>query len=204
VSAIPTTDPIEAALRAPAPEAESAARRFADRAAERGADLFYASEDSPLGELLLVAGRRGLIVLHYAPTDVDGILRQLAERRSPRIVESAAALDPWRRELAEYFAGSRRHFEAPLDWSELVGFRRRVLRATAAIPYGEWEPYKVVATKAGSPAAARAAGNALGSNPLPIVIPCHRVRHAGGGLGGYTGGLDRKQLLLAIEGSGRE
>jgi methylated-DNA-[protein]-cysteine S-methyltransferase len=192
-------DPIEVALRAPAPEAAVAARRFADRAAERGADLFYAVEPSPLGELLLVAGRRGLVALHYPPVDRDGTLTALAERRSPRIVESAAALDPWRRELGEYFDGSRRRFQAPIDWQDIEGFRRRVLEATVAIPYGAWESYKTVAGKAGSPAAARAAGNALGSNPLPIVIPCHRVRHAAGGLGGYTGGLERKELLLALE-----
>jgi methylated-DNA-[protein]-cysteine S-methyltransferase len=194
-----TPDPLKTALGSPAVEARVAARRFADRAAHRGADLFYAEEASPLGALLLVAGRRGLIVLRYDPTDVDATLIELAERRSPRIVESAAALDPWRRELFEYFEGTRRHFEAPLDWQDIAGFRRRVLRATAAIPYGELESYKAVATKAGSPGAARAAGNALGSNPLPIVSPCHRVRHAGGGLGGYTGGLERKRLLLAVE-----
>jgi methylated-DNA-[protein]-cysteine S-methyltransferase len=194
-----TPDPIKTTLRSPSPEAKAAAHRFADRAAARGADLFYTVEPSPLGELLLVAGRRGLVVLHYAPVDLDATLVKLAERRSPRIVESAAALEAWRRELSEYFEGSRRNFEAPLDWQDIVGFRRRVLRATAAIPYGALKSYKAVATDAGSPAAARAAGNALGSNPLPIVIPCHRVRHAGGGLGGYTGGLERKQLLLTIE-----
>jgi methylated-DNA-[protein]-cysteine S-methyltransferase len=194
-----TPDPIETALGSPANESRDAVRRFADRAARRGADLFYAEEASPLGELLLIAGRRGLIAVRYAPTDLDTTLVELAERRSPRIVESAAALDPWRRELTEYFQGARRRFEAPIDWREIAGFRRRVLRATVAIPYGESESYKAVATKAGSPAAARAAGNALGANPLPIVIPCHRVRHASGGLGGYTGGLERKRLLLAIE-----
>jgi len=192
-------DPIEVALGAPDPEAMAAARRFADRAALGGADLFYATEASPLGALLLVAGKRGLVALHYVSGDIDVTLDDLARRRSPRIVESAAALDPWRRELAEYFDGTRRSFEAPLDWSELNGFRRRVLRATAAIPYGEHRSYKAVATEAGSPAAARAAGNALGSNPLAIVIPCHRVRHTGGGLGGYTGGLERKESLLALE-----
>lgn len=197
----PNDDPVEAALRAPAPEVATAARRFADRAAENGADLFYAIESSPLGELLLVASRRGLSVLHYSHGDVDGTLETLAARRSPRIVESPAALGPWRRELDQYFAGKRREFEAPLDWQDIGGFRRRVLRATSAIPYGELKSYKSVATAAGNPRAARAAGNALGSNPLPIVIPCHRVRHAGGGLGGYTGGLERKLTLLAIEGS---
>jgi methylated-DNA-[protein]-cysteine S-methyltransferase len=193
---------LEALLRAPAPQAAAAARRFADEAAADGgqAQLVYATLDSPLGELLLVRSRRGLANLHYLDGDIDVQLDEIAARRSPKIVRSAAPLDAWRRELDEYFAGRRRDFEAPLDWSELAGFRRRVLRATAAVPYGEATTYKAVAAAAGSPAAARAAGNALGSNPLPIVIPCHRVKHVGGGLGGYTGGLDRKRLLLTIEG----
>jgi methylated-DNA-[protein]-cysteine S-methyltransferase len=195
------TDPIAAALRAGAPQATAAVKRFADRAAaERRADLYYATHASPLGELLLVAGSRGLVVLHYANGDIDGTLEQLASQRSPRIVESAAALDDWRRELDEYFSGTRRKFDAKLDWRDIVGFRRRVLRATAAIPYGEARSYTAIAASAGSPRAARAAGNALGANPLAIIVPCHRVRHAGGGLGGYTGGLERKKLLLAIEG----
>jgi methylated-DNA-[protein]-cysteine S-methyltransferase len=194
-------DPIRSALGAPAPEAAAAARRFADRAAAgRSADLYYATVISPLGELLLVAGSHGLAVLHYIEDDTDATLEALALRRSPRIVESAKALDRWRRELDEYFAGRRRDFEAPIDWQELTGFRRRVLRATAAIPYGEARSYTSVAAAAGSPRGARAAGNALGSNPIAIVIPCHRVRHASGGIGGYTGGLERKKLLLAIEG----
>ena len=106
-----------------------------------------------------------------------------------------------RRELEEFFVGTRRRFELPLDW-ELIGtgFMRRVLEATYAVPFGTVTTYKTVAGEAGSPKAARAAGNALGANPLPIVVPCHRVLHAGGGLGGYTGGLDRKRMLLAIEG----
>jgi methylated-DNA-[protein]-cysteine S-methyltransferase len=137
--------------------------------------------------------------LHYAGDDVDAVLEDLAAARSPRIVRSAGATDPWRRELEQYFAGRRRTFEAPLDWKEITGFRRRVLRATAAVGYGDSASYKTIASAAGSPRGARAAGNALGSNPLPIVIPCHRVLHAGGGLGGYTGGLERKQMLLALE-----
>ena len=194
-------DPIRSALRASAPEAAAAARRFADRAAAgRSADLYYGTVVSPLGELLLVAGSRGLAVLHYIEDDTDATLEALALRRSPRIVESAGALDRWRRELDEYFAGKRRDFEAPIDWQDMAGFRRRVLRATAAIPYGEARSYTTVAAAAGSPRGARAAGNALGSNPIAIVIPCHRVRHASGAIGGYTGGLERKRLLLAIEG----
>jgi methylated-DNA-[protein]-cysteine S-methyltransferase len=108
-------------------------------------------------------------------------------------------LDEPRRELEEYFAGRRRQFEFALDWRLIGTFGRRVLSATIAIPYGSVATYREVATRAGSPGGSRAAGNALGANPLPIVIPCHRVLRTGGGLGGYTGGLDRKRALLAIE-----
>jgi methylated-DNA-[protein]-cysteine S-methyltransferase len=197
------TDSIETVLGGPAPEAAAAAARFSARAAREGrADLCYATVSSPVGELLLVASRRGLMALHYVEGDVEQVLDTLAARRSPRIVESADATDRWHRELEEYFAGERRRFDAPLDWQGIEGFRRRVLRAAAAIPYGEAVNYKTIATAAGSPSGARAAGNALGSNPLPIVIPCHRVLHVGGGLGGYTGGVERKRILLALEGAG--
>ena len=121
---------------------------------------------------------------------------------SPRVLSAPRRLDEVRRELEEYFGGTRRTFDLPLDWQLLKGFGRRVLQATARIPYGSVSTYKGVATGAGSPNAFRAAGNALGSNPMPIVLPCHRVLHSGGGLGGYTGGLDRKRTLLAIERGG--
>jgi len=197
------SDPLERALRAPAPRALEAARRFADGAAATGeADLAYTTLASPLGELLLVAGRSGLTQMHYLDEALDPLLAALARRRSPRIVESAKALDPWRRELDEYFSGSRRRFEAPLDWEAMAPFQRAVLRATAAIPYGETSTYTGVATAAGNPRAQRAAGNALGANPLAIIVPCHRVLRSGGGFGGYTGGLERKHFLLELEGSG--
>ncbi len=122
-------------------------------------------------------------------------------RSPPRIVESPAALDPVRRELDEYFAGSRTRFEVALDWSLIGPFATRVLGATAAIPYGSVLSYAAVAGRAGSPRGSRAAGNALGSNPIPIVIPCHRVLRTGGALGGYGGGLDRKRWLLELEGA---
>jgi methylated-DNA-[protein]-cysteine S-methyltransferase len=199
-----TAELIETALRAPVPQAAAASRRLSERAAREGlADLCYAVVvGSPLGDLLLVSSRRGLAMVHYVDggADVDGALDRLAARRSPRIVESAIANDPWRRELDEYFAGARRRFDAPLDWGDIDGFRRRVLRAAAAVPYGRAVNYKEIATSAGSPSGARAAGNALGSNPLAIVIPCHRVLPVSGRLGGYTGGVERKRLLLALEG----
>jgi methylated-DNA-[protein]-cysteine S-methyltransferase len=111
----------------------------------------------------------------------------------------AAPLDEPRRELDQYLAGRRRGFEVPLDWQLVRGFSRRVLEATARVPYGSVSTYKQVAAEAGNERASRAAGNALGSNPLPIVVPCHRILHSTGGLGGYTGGLDRKRALLGLE-----
>jgi len=119
---------------------------------------------------------------------------------SPRVLAVPRRLDEPRRELDEYFAGRRKQFELPIDWSLTRGFARRVLEATALIPFGSVSSYKQVAAEAGSPRGSRAAGNALGSNPLPIVVPCHRVLHADGGLGGYTGGLERKLVLLRVEG----
>jgi methylated-DNA-[protein]-cysteine S-methyltransferase len=127
------------------------------------------------------------------------VLEQLAARVSPRVLAAPRKLDQPRRELDQYFAGRRRHFEIPQDWQLIRGFARRVLDATARVPYGSTSTYKQMATAAGSPRASRAAGNALGSNPLPIVVPCHRILHATGGLGGYTGGLEKKRLLLAVE-----
>ena len=195
------SDPLERALRAPAPEAREAARRFSDRAAaEHLADLAYTTVPSPVGELLVVGSARGLARLHYLDEPLDAVLAELARTRSPRIVESGAALEEWRRELDEYFGGRRRRFEAPLDWAQMPPFQRRVLHATAAIPYGETSTYSEVAAGAGKPRAQRATGNALGANPLPIVVPCHRVLRRGGGFGGYTGGLERKRYLLELEG----
>jgi methylated-DNA-[protein]-cysteine S-methyltransferase len=163
-------------------------------------DVSYARHDSPLGELLLASTDRGLARVAYLDGDADLVLAELAERLSPRVLRAPAQLDGARRELEEFFAGRRRHFELALDLRlAAADFRRRVLRATAQIPYGSVSTYKQVAEAAGSPRAFRAAGTALGHNPLPIVIPCHRVLHSGGGLGGYTGGVERKRTLLAIE-----
>jgi len=196
------SDQLERALRAPVPGAREAARRFADRAAaDFAADFAYTTIASPLGQLLLVAGRDGLTQMHYLDEPLDPLLENLARLRSPRIVESAAALDPWRRELEEYFSGSRSRFEAPLDWAAMAPFQRAILSATAAIPYGRTSTYAGVATAAGNPRAQRAAGNALGANPLAIIVPCHRVLRSGGAFGGYTGGLERKHFLLELEGA---
>jgi len=174
-------------------------------AAEAGLlDVAYATERTPVGELVVATTPRGLVRIAYvdgeAPGGRDAILRDLAARLSPRMLEAPARLDPVRRELDEYFEGRRREFDLPLDLSLVRGFGLRVLETARAIPFGDVLTYGEVASRAGSPRAARAAGNALGANPIPIVVPCHRVVHAGGGLGGYTGGLDRKRTLLAVEG----
>ena len=116
-------------------------------------------------------------------------------------MESPARLDDVRRELEEYFARERQAFDVPVDWALVGPFGRRVLQATAAIPFGQTRTYAEVAALAGSPRGSRATGNALGANPVPIVVPCHRVLRTGGGLGGYTGGLHRKELLLRTEGA---
>jgi methylated-DNA-[protein]-cysteine S-methyltransferase len=163
-------------------------------------DVAYATTDSPLGPLLLAGTDRGLVRVAYLDfSDRDAVLQSLADRVSPRMLESPRRLDEPRRELDDYFGGRRRAFDLPLDWRLMSDFTRRILTATAAIPYGSVSTYGAVAREAGSPRGSRAAGNALGSNPIPIVIPCHRVLHAGGGIGGYTGGLERKRALLAIE-----
>lgn len=164
-------------------------------------DVAYATLDSPLGTLLLARTPRGLVRLAYldARPAEDLVLEELAATLSPRVLRAPRRLDAQRRELDEYFSGKRTAFATPIDWALTGGFARRVLRATAKIPYGSVSSYGQVATRAGSPRAHRAAGTALGRNPMPIVLPCHRVLHAGGGLGGYTGGLERKRYLLDVE-----
>jgi methylated-DNA-[protein]-cysteine S-methyltransferase len=181
--------------------AAAAARRLSSRAADEGLlDVAYATVDSPLGPLLAAATPRGLVRVAYVDNDFDAELDRLARRISPRVLEAPAQLDEVRRELEQYFEGARRRFQLAVDWALVEGFGRRVLEATAGIAYGEVSTYREVATRAGSPGATRAAGNALGANPLPIVVPCHRVLRTGGGLGGYTGGLEKKRYLLSVEG----
>ncbi len=178
--------------------------RLADRAAAEGLlDVAYAAVDSPLGTLVAARTPRGLAALAYADVNggVDAVAQQLAARLSPRVLEAPARLDDVRRELDEYFEGRRTRFELPLDLSAVATpFGRRVLEAAAAIPFGQTRTYRDVAADAGNARAIRAAGSALGRNPVPIVVPCHRVLRSGGGLGGYTGGMERKAALLRIEG----
>jgi methylated-DNA-[protein]-cysteine S-methyltransferase len=173
----------------------------AARAAEEGlVDVAYTQADSPFGPLTVAATERGLVLLAYPERPLDELLGRLAERISPRVLEAPARLDPVRRELDEYFEGRRRKFDVPIDWRlNGGGFFQAVLRATADIDYGTTITYREVAERAGNVKAVRAAGNGLGSNQIPIVVPCHRVVATGGKLGGYTGGVERKQLLLGIE-----
>jgi methylated-DNA-[protein]-cysteine S-methyltransferase len=199
------TDDLERRLSAPlvasALDLEGLRAELARRAASDGVlDVAYGFADSPLGPLTVVVTGRGLVRLSYAHESVDEQLDEIATRISPRILASPERTDAVRRQLGEYFAGDRRRFDVPIDWRLVQGFSGNVLRATARIPFGAVSSYREVAAEAGSPNAYRAAGNALGSNPIPIVVPCHRVLHSGGGLGGYTGGLERKEYLLRLEG----
>lgn len=196
---------LERRLASPAaatPDVEQLTARLRERAArERLLDVAYATADSPLGPLTVFVTPAGLLRISYQDEPLDATLQEAADRISPRVLEAPERTDRVRRELDEYFAGRRRSFDLPLDWRLVRGFAVDVLRATARVPFGSVTTYQAVANDAGSPRAYRAAGNALGSNPIPIVVPCHRVLHSGGGLGGYTGGLGRKEFLLALEGS---
>ena len=177
------------------------AAEFSARADGAGLiDVAYSTVDSPLGPLLAASTDRGLVQLSYPRQDTDAMLERLARKISPRVFEAPARFDELRRELDEYFERRRREFELPLDWQLTRGFVCTVLKQTNRIPYGETRSYAEMAELVGSPRAFRAAGSALGANPIPIVVPCHRVLRSGGGLGGYGGGLDVKRKLLQIEG----
>ncbi len=180
---------------------QAAAERFAERAAREGLlDVAYALVESPLGMLLAARTKRGLVELAYGGEAPDALLEELSLKLSPRVLEAPAQLDDVRRQLDEYFGGHRTSFELPLDWSLSQGFTQRILQATARVPFGELATYRDMAERAGNVRAVRAAGNALGSNHMPIVVPCHRIVRTGGALGGYTGGLERKEFLLRLEG----
>ncbi|HEX6688953.1 MAG TPA: methylated-DNA--[protein]-cysteine S-methyltransferase [Solirubrobacterales bacterium] len=176
-------------------------QRLADRAADQGLlDVAYASIDSPFGPLLLATTPRGLVKVSFPIFDNDETLQDLATRISPRVLEAPARLDEVRRQLDLYFEGHLHEFDLPLDWQLSRGFRRRALRAIDRIPYGKTRSYTEIARSAGNERAVRAAGTACGANPIPIVVPCHRVLRSGGALGGYGGGLPMKEALLELEG----
>ena len=181
--------------------ARRAAKLVAERAAREGLlDVAYGFAESPFGPLLVAMTRRGLVRVAYPDLRPEEVLERLSEEISPRVLESPQATEKIRRQLEEYFERRRRTFAVPVDLSAVKGFGHKILRQTARIPFGSVATYRDVATRAGSPQAVRAAGNALGANPVPIVVPCHRVVRTGGGLGGYTGGLERKIALLELEG----
>jgi methylated-DNA-[protein]-cysteine S-methyltransferase len=194
MSPIPKRPPLEHDAAA------AAAARFAIIAEP---DIAYALVDTPVGKVMAAQSKRGLACLGYVDRhgNEERFVEELSEKLSPRILEAPARLDEVRRELDEYFEGLRHGFDLKVDLSLIkTPFAKRLLQATARIPFGETRTYRDMATAAGNPLAVRAAGNALGHNPIPIVVPCHRVLRTGGSIGGYTGGLDRKVKLLATEG----
>jgi methylated-DNA-[protein]-cysteine S-methyltransferase len=176
-------------------------QRLAQRAESEGLlDVAYAAAESPFGPLLLAATPRGLVRLGLPNHDPEETLEDIAGRVSPRVIEAPARLDEARRELDLYFEGRLTEFDLALDWQLTGGFRRKAQRAIARIPYGQTRSYTEIARSAGNERAVRAAGTACGTNPLPIVVPCHRVLRVGGALGGYGGGLPMKEALLKLEG----
>jgi methylated-DNA-[protein]-cysteine S-methyltransferase len=198
---------IERALkRAGSPRYEEESRRAATRLVECATDhglvdVAFATMESPVGPLMLAATQRGLVRMSFGRSlDPESFVASLTEV-SLRVLEAPSYFDGIRKELIEYFEGRRTRFGLPLDWRLTGGFRRRVLEETARIPYGNVSTYSDVAEAAGSPRAFRAAGNALGANPIPIVVPCHRVIRSGGDIGNYGGGPEIKRFLLELEGA---
>jgi methylated-DNA-[protein]-cysteine S-methyltransferase len=199
------TDPEDGDLFAALPEVDQAAQRrlharLAAAANQAGIlDVAYRTLDTPVGTLLLAATDRGLVRVAFPLEGHDLVLEQLANRVSPRVLHAPARLERVARELEEYFAGRRTLFDLPLDFRLSHGFRRTVLSHLPEIGYGRTASYAAVAAAAGNPRAVRAVGSACATNPLPVVVPCHRVVHSDGTLGGYTGGLDVKRTLLTLE-----
>jgi methylated-DNA-[protein]-cysteine S-methyltransferase len=191
---------------APHADAASGARRaagpLADRAvAERLVDVALATMDSPIGELLVAVTPKGLVAIAFDDAFRERVVGRLAREVSPRVMEAAAPTDEARHELDEYFRKQRHRFDVRLDRRLIGPFARKVLGATSLVGYGELATYGEIAARIDRPHAARAVGRALGSNPIPIVLPCHRVVGADGSLTGYAGGTSRKETLLRLEGS---
>jgi methylated-DNA-[protein]-cysteine S-methyltransferase len=177
-------------------------RRFRERAAAEGRlDVAYELAESPVGPLLVAATERGLCRIAFDP-EPERELDRLARLHGLRVLRSAKPIDPARRELDEYFEGRRRTFDLDVDLRPVPDFQRLVLERLLHVPYGRTETYGGLAAQLGRPRAARAVGGALNRNPIPIVVPCHRVVGATGKLIGYAGGLERKRLLLELEGAG--
>ncbi len=196
---------LSSALFSELPEVDAdAERRLHDRlsaAAERAGilDVAYRTLDTPVGPLLLAATEAGLVRVAYTREGHERVLEQLATRVSPRVLLAPRRLEPAAREIEEYFAGRRRTFDLPLDLRLASGFRRAVLDHLPEIGYGTTASYAAVAAAAGSPRAVRAVGTACATNPLPVVVPCHRVVRSDGTLGQYAGGVEAKRALLDLE-----
>ncbi len=174
--------------------------RLADAAQCDGIlDVAYRIIDSPVGPLLVAATESGLVRVAYASENHDAVLQSLADRISPRILSGSARLDNVARELDEYFDGHRQSFDVPLDWRLSAGFRSIVLHLLPEIGYGHTASYAAVARLAGHPKAVRAVGSACATNPLPVIVPCHRVVRSDGSMGGYLGGVEAKRTLLTLE-----
>ena len=192
----PTTFPIE-----PGAMADLRAR-LAARADELTLlDVAYRTIDSPVGPLLLAATETGLVRVAFESEGFDTVLDSLATRVSPRVLQAPRRLDTAAAELDEYFAGTRRAFDLPLDLALSSGFRQVVQRYLPHIGYGHTQTYTEIAETVGNPRAVRAVGTACATNPLPVVVPCHRVLRTDGSMGGYLGGLDAKRTLLELEGA---
>jgi methylated-DNA-[protein]-cysteine S-methyltransferase len=173
---------------------------LADRAQSNGLlDVAYRTVDSPVGTLLLASTEAGLVRVAYEREDFDRVLDTVAAKVSPRILAAPARLDAVARQLDEYFAGTRREFDVPLDFTLSAGFRKTVQHNLSHIGYGRTATYRDVAESVGNPNAVRAVGTACATNPLPVVVPCHRVLRSDGTLGGYIGGETAKSTLLSLE-----
>ena len=176
-------------------------RRFRDEAAAAGLlDVAYDFTDSPVGTLLVAASERGVCRISFDP-EPERELEALAAAFGVRVLRASAPVAALRRELDEYFEGDRREFDLPVDLTALPDFQRTVLEELVRVPYGHVDTYGGLAQRIGKPRAARAVGGALNRNPIPIVVPCHRIVGASGSLVGYAGGLERKQALLGLEGA---
>jgi len=162
-------------------------------------DVAYRTIDSPIGTLLLATTEQGMVRVAFDREGIDAVLEELALEVSPRILRAPARLDTAAHELEEYFDGRRRAFDLPLDLRLSHGFRRTVLMHLTQIGYGTTASYGEVAEASGNPRAARAVGSACRTNPLPLIVPCHRVVRSDGSIGQYLGGVEAKQLLLSME-----
>ncbi|MCZ4327733.1 methylated-DNA--[protein]-cysteine S-methyltransferase [Brachybacterium paraconglomeratum] len=195
-----TTSEREALFPLPDPALAGLRALLVQQADDAGlVEVAYRTLDTPLGPLLLAATAQGLVRVAFEREDFDAVLAALASRVSPRVLEAPRRLDEAAVELEEYFTGTRRRFDLPLDRALSTGFREKVQRVLPRIDYGSTRSYKEIAELVGSPRAVRAVGAACATNPLPIVVPCHRVLRTDGALGGYVGGLDAKTALLTLE-----